>query len=367
MARQRNEEEFPACYAIVHPGLEEVAGEEVRTELKGEVKRAEQGIVVFRLPEIDRSILRLRTTEDVYLHAWGTDQLTYRAVDLENIQRWTSRDVDWAALLRIHHAIRPKPKGKPTYRLVVQMTGEHAYHRVEARKAFARGLAGKFPPSWRPAEEDAAVEFWLTIHGATAIAGLRLSDRTMRHREYKIEHFPASLRPTMAAALVRLAELKPHHVVLDPMCGAGTILAEAWLFARQQERPQVPWNLTLYGGDIDPHHLRAAKANLHALVELPLRTWDARRLPLEDASVDRIICNLPFGKQLSSPEEIGPLYREVAPEMDRVLRSKGKAVLLVAEAATLRAAARAAMWKQERFLPVRVLGQKAAILVYRKA
>jgi tRNA (guanine6-N2)-methyltransferase len=366
MRRQHDEEHLPACYAIVHPGLEEVAGEEVRAELKGDVKRAGKGIVVFRLPEIDRAILKLRTTEDVFLHAWGTDQLSYRALDLDSIQRWTARDADWAALLRIHHAIRPKPKGKPSYRLVVQMTGEHAYRRADARKAFARGLGGKFPPSWRPAEEDAAVEFWLTIHGATAICGLRLSDRTMRHREYKLEHFPASLRPTMAAAMVRLAELKPTHAVLDPMCGAGTILAETWLFARQHDAPHTPWNLTLQGGDIDPHHLRAAKANLNALVDLPLRTWDARRLPLEDASIDRIICNLPFGKQLSSPEEIGPLYRSVAQELDRVLRPKGKAVLLVAEAAALKEALRQTAWKQERFVPVRILGQRAAILVYRK-
>ena len=360
-------DELPACYAMVHPGLEEVAAEEIRTELGGAIKRAENGFVVFRLKEIDRSILQLRTTEDVYLHAWGTDQLSYRATDLDSIRRWTDKEPNWPLLLRIHHALTPKPKGKPTFRLVVQMTGEHGYRRVDARKEFGRGLAGKIPASWRPAEENASLEFWLSIHGGTAICGLRLSDRTMRQRHYKLEHFPASLRPTMAAAMVRLAELRPHHTVLDPMCGAGTILAEAHLFARQQERPQTPWTLTLLGGDVDPHHLRAAKANLFKLVEVPLRTWDARRLPLEDASVDRIICNLPFGKQLSTPQEIGPLYQGAVKEMDRVLRPKGKAVLLVAEAQVLKDALRSTGWKQERFVPVRVLGQRAVILVYRKS
>ena len=47
----------------------------------------------------------------------------------------------------------------------------------------------------------------------------------------------------MAAAMVRLADLKPHHVLLDPMCALGTILAEAHQYARQHERPQVPWRL----------------------------------------------------------------------------------------------------------------------------
>jgi tRNA (guanine6-N2)-methyltransferase len=358
--------DLPALYAMVHPGLEEVAAEEIRTELKGEVKRAADGIVVFRLRDIDRDVLQLRTTEDVFLHAWGTDQLSYRAVDLESIRRWTARDADWAELLRIHHAIRPKPKGKPTYRLVVQMTGEHGYFRADVKKALARGLAGKVPESWRPAEENAAVEFWLTIHGAVAVCGLRLSDRTMRHRTWKFEHFPGSLRPTMAAAMVRLAQLKPGNVVLDPMCGAGTILAEASLYVRQQAGRNPAWTIALQGGDIDPHHVKFARTNLRQLAEAPLETWDARKLPLADASVDRVICNLPFGKQLSSPEEIGPLYRAVVKQLDRVLKPRGRAVLLVAEAGALKEAIRPTGWKQERFVPVRILGQRAVIMVHRK-
>src|SRR5205823_8079699 len=134
-------------------------------------------------------------TEDVFVYAWGTDSLTYRAADLETIRRWTAREVDWQHLLRSHHALRPKPKGRPTYHLVAQMTGEHGYRRSDALESLGRGLAGKFPASWRPAEENATVEVWLTIHGATAICGLRLSDRTMRHRAYKVEHQRASLRP----------------------------------------------------------------------------------------------------------------------------------------------------------------------------
>ena len=56
--------------------------------------------------------------EDVFLFAWGTDQLTYRAEDLDKIRRWTEREADWARLLQLHHTIRPKPKGKPTFRVV---------------------------------------------------------------------------------------------------------------------------------------------------------------------------------------------------------------------------------------------------------
>src|SRR5207248_9905808 len=196
--------ELPACYAMVHEGLEGIAAEEIAQSLGGKVKRSGGGIVVFRVNDIDRDLLRLRTTEDVFLYGWGTDELSYRAKDLESIERWTNR-VKWDQLLTIHHAITPKPKGKPTFHFVTQMTGVHGYRRVDAKQAMLRGLAGIFPSSWKYAEENASIEIWLTINGAMAICGMRLSYRTMRHRTYKYEHLPASIRPTIAAAIVRLA------------------------------------------------------------------------------------------------------------------------------------------------------------------
>jgi 23S rRNA G2445 N2-methylase RlmL len=350
-----------ACYALVHPGLEEVAAEEIERDLGGTIKRQGKGIVVFRLDEIDARVLSLRTTEDVFLLAWGTDQLTYRAEDLDRIQRWTDREPDWPGLLRIHHAIRPRPKGKPTYRLVAQMEGKHGYLRRDAGKALARGLAGHLPESWRPAEENAAVEVWLSIDGATAVCGLRLSDRTMRHRAYKLEHLPASLRPTVAAAMVRLAGARPGQVVLDPMCGAGTILAEQLTVGGQSQR-----GVEVVGGDIEFAAVRAATINLRRLGEVKLCRWDARRLPLADGQIDHIVSNPPFGKQLSSPAQIGPLYRDMVREYDRVLKPGGQAVLLVSDAEALREAAQDVGWKNRRRLRVRVLGQSAQISAWRK-
>src|SRR4051812_4405984 len=130
MAQHHPRAPLPACYAVVQPGLESVAAEELKGDFGAEVKKTTPGLVVFRVPEVDRSLLRPRTTEDVFLLAWGTDQLTYRAADLRSIERWPARDANWDQLLKIHHAIRPKPSGKPTYRLVTQMTGQHAYRRV---------------------------------------------------------------------------------------------------------------------------------------------------------------------------------------------------------------------------------------------
>lgn len=363
MPRPRKaDRETPACYALVLPGLEAVAADEITRDLGGDVKKAEKGSVVFRVPEITPDLLRLRTVEDVFLLAWGTDSLTYRAEDLKSIRHWTAKEADWQHLLGLHHAVRPKPKGKPTYRLVTQMSGTHGYRRIDAGKAMAQGLGGVFPASWKPADENAAVEVWLTIRGRTAVCGLRLSDKTMRHRPYKVEHLPASLRPTLAAAMVRLAGASPGDVVLDPMCGAGTILAEQIELSKLRRAGRVD----VWGGDRDMNMIRAAAANLHRVGPALLAHWDATRLPLATQSVDRVVSNPPFGKQLSSPEEIGPLYRAAVREYDRVLRPGGRAVLLASDPDALREAVKPHRWQPSRQLRVEVLGQPAVLGVWQK-
>ena len=91
------------------------------------------------------------------------------------------------------------------------MQGEHGFRRADAREAFVAGLAGKIPHGWQYSNENAWLEIWLTIYSKTAVCGVRLSDRTMRHRTYKLDHVAASLRPTVAAAMVRLAGHRPGH------------------------------------------------------------------------------------------------------------------------------------------------------------
>jgi 23S rRNA G2445 N2-methylase RlmL len=254
------------------------------------------------------------------------------------------------------------------------MVGKHGYLRKHAAKALSQGLEGKFPASWRHAEESASVEFWLSIDGKTAVCGLRLSDRTMRHRTYKIEHRPASLRPTVAAAMVQLVEARPHEVVLDPMCGAGTILAE-YLATTSSAAAHLP----VWGGDIEMGAVRTAVANLRRVAplwldlgEAPQRRgaalfrWDALRLPLPGASIDVVMSNPPFGKQLGKEESLPSLYRGLARECDRVLRPGGRAVFLVGEAGVWRNALRGLKWSARQQVQIRILGQPAALSVWRK-
>jgi 23S rRNA G2445 N2-methylase RlmL len=361
--RPTDDKPLPALYAMTHGGVESVAADEITRDLGGEVKRTARGLVVFRVEQLTDAVLKLRTTEDVFLLAWGSDSLTYKAEDLDIIRTWTARKPDWEHLFKLHHKLRPKTKGRPTYHVVCQMQGEHGFRRADAREAFVAGLAGKIPHGWQYQNENAWLEVWLTIYSKTAVCGVRLSDRTMRHRTYKLEHVAASLRPTVAAAMVRLAGIGPGMTVLDPFCGAGTILAEALDVAEKRSRAG---RVRVVGGDIDPNTVFVASQNLERVGKADLARWDATALPLETASVDRIVSNPPFGKQLSSIDQIGPLYEAAAAEWDRVLRPGGRAVLLAMEQEGLKRAVQAHGWSATRQTRVRLLGQPCVMSVWQK-
>lgn len=142
-----------------------------------------------------------------------------------------------------------------------------------------------------------------------------------------LERAPASTTPVVAAVMLRLAKVEQGQTVLDPFCGAGTLLVEAL-------RGEAGH---LLGADHDARWIRAAQRNLTLTadrlaetVPRPITMWrgDARRLPLADASVDRVVANLPFGKRVGSHRRNLALYPEVLRELARVLTRKGRAILL---------------------------------------
>ena len=86
-------------------------------------------------------------------------------------------------------------------------------------------------PRWRAAD-PAQVEIWISeFHDGQYAAGLRLRAASMGSGRGQPAAGPGALPPTVAAAMVDLAgrpgAAGPARTLLDPCCGAGTILAEA--------------------------------------------------------------------------------------------------------------------------------------------
>jgi tRNA (guanine6-N2)-methyltransferase len=246
-----------------------------------------------------------------------------------------------------------------SYRVIARAVGKHKFLRRDLGKAVSDAISEGWPGRWTRVEDDADVEVWATLLGDELLCAIRLSGKEMRQGG-KLRHLPASLRPALAAAMVLLSEPKPNDVFLDPMAGAGTILYERAMAGKFAE---------LHGGDSSPEAVSAMRTNMRGVGgEIVLSRWDARSLPLEDESVDKVVVNMPFGKQIAEEVDLPALYRAVLPEVERVLKRNGRFVALVGDSHLLDTA-RNASTRQLRALDrhrVQLLGQAATICEHRK-
>src|SRR5262245_17421300 len=247
---------LPTYIAHTQPGFEAIAAEEIAEKLAGATLRGtrtvadKNGMALFEYGGDPRDLLALRSIEDLFAVVAALPRLPPTAAGLRQL-RDAAATLPLEPALQIARQLRPGRggHGRLRFRVVARQVGEAAYRRVDAQQAVERGIAARGDHQWRLAEEG-ALEFWLTLlpgssstrpkgssagerrpsrpdrSGYEALLALRLSDEQMRHRDYKLEHLPASLRPSAAAALVWLTRPAPDDVFLDPMCGAGTILVE---------------------------------------------------------------------------------------------------------------------------------------------
>ncbi|MEX1253376.1 MAG: methyltransferase domain-containing protein [Dehalococcoidia bacterium] len=361
MTRRPGRKPAPLYLAHVVPGLEELAWEELRERTPAALSIAtwsgfdrRAGALLFRSSADLEDLLALRLIEDLFAVVAMTRQLPPGRAGLRVIEGLVEKaDID-PALALLRQTGPRRSAARPTYRVVARTAGEQAFRRIDAHRACQVALAQRFH-RWRLVEDGAALEFWLQVVGEEAAFALRLSSASMRQRTYRDASLPAALKPTVAHALVRLAR-PGRGPLLDPMCGTGTVLAEA-----------ADAGLAVLGGDVDAAALEAAQANLRAVgARDALVRWDAGRLPIADGAVDAVACNLPWGKR----HRIGSLdglYRRVLAEARRVARAGGRIAVLTAERAVLERIAR----KQrgltvERKLAVVVRGADAWAFVFRK-
>ena len=309
-----------AYYALVVPGLEALAAEELTTlgaRVTGTLSRFDrrESLLLFETAGVRRT-LQSRLAEDIFRVVIDTPTPHARNTPAA-LARKLEKPVLDAALLE-HHALAAKRGGR-SYRVVVRVAGRQPFRREDVESAVVRAL-GVLLPHWVPTREAASVELWAHVIGGRTIAGVRLTPDDFAQRRYKRAHLPASLKPTVARALVLWSGPRPDDVVLDPMAGAGTILRE--------RADAVPARL-IAGGDVHRAAIEAARMNAGRQPRLAL--WDATRLPVRSESIDAMITNPPYGRQHEAASGLERLSRGLLREAARVLRPGGRLVVLTGE------------------------------------
>lgn len=302
----------PLYMATTLPGLEDVAGDELTVKLGGGIALREltRGKVFFTAALPREQLLQMRSLDNLYLCLDRFPVGPHRP-DLRSVaQALTGLDLTEAA--RAGGVLPGRPA---TFFVNASRAGKHTYSRFDLAAAATEGILTRHR-RWRAGTPtDHELEFRLDLLDGEALFALRLSDPTFRFRGDARRFAAAALRPTVAHALVWLAGPRDDERFLDPFCGSGTIVAERAAYRAR----------SVTGSDVAAEAVTAARANAPSVA---IQQWDARQLPLLAGTVDTVATNLPFGRQILSEAELGPLYADFCRELRRVLTAGGQALLL---------------------------------------
>jgi putative N6-adenine-specific DNA methylase len=182
----------------------------------------------------------------------------------------------------------------------------------------------------------------LHMHENQVTLSLDSSGDSLHRRGYRLQTNVAPLNEVLAAGLVLLTGWDGKRPFVDPMCGSGTLVAEAAMISRRiapglyrKDFAFMRWKdydpalyrqvyqeamsqetagegALIIGSDIDKDYLQAARQNLeNAELEnyVDLQVADIREfIPPEAPGV--VVTNPPYGERII-PSDLNNLYRQI--------------------------------------------------------
>lgn len=308
-------------------GLEAVVKREIQ-ELGYKILRSEDGKITFLGDEraVVRSNLWLRSADRVLLKMGE-----FQALEFEELFQQV-RGLPWEELIPIDgkftvsgSSVKSKLHSVPACQSIVKKAI------VERLKEFY--CISQFE------ETGAEYPVKITLLKDRATITVDTSGAGLHKRGYRVKDVAAPIRETLAAALVQLSFWKTGRLLVDPCCGSGTIPIEAAMIGRRiapglnrefacqrwELIPQTLWkeekkaafeqmdydaNLEIYGYDINPRAIAAARENAEeAGVDdcIVFQTQDISRLQSQKKS-GIIIVNPPYGERIGEEKEIEAIY-----------------------------------------------------------
>lgn len=288
---------------------------------------------------------------------------------------YQSRKTNWHKCFPVDATIRIDVKGASD---VLDHT-QFITHRVKDGivDTFRKLCAGQ-RPSVDKRDPDVHIVVYLDQTRVTLC--LDTSGTPLFKRGYRLRHGEAPIKEDLAAGLLALSGWDRASPLLDPMCGSGTLLFEAWMMAagiapnldrrfgfealldyredlheaeaealRARARPPGD-GFFLVGLEIDETTFRTMediRRTSFPSAPLRLHRGDFRSF-VPPAGLTMVVCNPPYGVRSGRDEDIGPLYHDLA----RFLRDR----LPAARAALYTAnhdAARAFGGDRRRAIPLR--------------
>ena len=182
----------------------------------------------------------------------------------------------------------------------------------------------------------------LHIDRNKATVSIDTSGGSLHRRGYRKESVEAPMQETVAAAIIRLTGWQGERPLIDPMCGSGTLLAEAYMHAahipasylrKQFGLPALPdfdkalWQQTrkegdaaiiklnnklISGSDMSKLAIKGAATNLAMLPGGKSIQLTARRMEsIEQISNSVIVMNPPYGIRLEKGRDMAAFVKNI--------------------------------------------------------
>ncbi|XP_069117480.1 THUMP domain-containing protein 2-like [Argopecten irradians] len=321
-------------------GTEKFVAEEIRRKLNGDEIEVTDGKIFFRADtEVTGAVNQLRSIERAFVQVirhsslGGVKSVKDVGKIVLSLDDWTKSDLT-NLVEKMHcakgHDSHPESKKrrieeeKPlvTFRVSCKCAGRIGRRiRPQMLSRFI-GVGLKRLINWKVDLRNPSIEICVHMNDDRLTVGIPLQNIPVSKRNY-IRHF--GLRGTIAWIMSNLLDIQPGDVVLDPMCGKATILVEAchnFMAA------------SYLGMDINKDQLSKAAENLlwSRLHGIGLVQGDARCIPAASGSIDKVLCDTPFGQNfLPDCDNILEFYKQSLIEISRVLKPGGCLVLLTSQ------------------------------------
>ncbi|MDX5641726.1 class I SAM-dependent RNA methyltransferase [Clostridioides difficile] len=322
-------------YTLISPcfvGMEKMLAREI-TNLGYEIIKTEDGRITYKTDEfgIAKSNMWLRCAERVHLKIAEFEAKSFDEL-FENTKRinW-SRYIPYGAQFPISKAssIKSKLYSTPDVQAIV-------------KKAIVESLKKSYLEDGLLKEDKEKYPIFVFIHKDKVTISIDTTGDALHKRGYREKANKAPIRETLAAGLIYLTPWKAGRVLVDPMCGSGTILIEAAMiginmapglnreFISEKWRTldkKIWWDVRkdafnkidneskfkIYGYDIDEESIDIARENAEiAGVDeyIEFNVGDATQFKSED-EFGFIITNPPYGERLEDKDSVKQLYKEL--------------------------------------------------------
>lgn len=301
------------------PGFEDVLEVEIRALPDVTIESTERGGVSFSGPldTVYHANLRLRTARRVLLRLDDFLAQSYPTL-FNRIGR-----LPWEHYLGFNK----------TYSLRVNAKASRVHHHRNIAETVRSGVLKALEPHGLKPDLDAEapLEFHVRLYRDRCTVSLNTSGEHLHKRGYRSHVTEAPMRETLAASCLMSLEQRDFGLVLDPMCGSGTLLIEAALLARNiapglhrsfafEAMPsfqQSKWSrfkleaaseqtaspTYFLGNDLDPAAILSAKDNAEraqVMTCIDFQTGPAETLTVPTKGRSLLVSNVPYGKRLGS-------------------------------------------------------------------